>query len=244
MKENFIHVCFVIDESGSMTSSRHDVVAGFKKVLDEQKANKDGSCAVSLYKFSDSVSKVYVGKDIYETKPLVAEGVAIWSFDHDSKMILNKTEDQSEATYWPNGCTAMYDGIGTAIDEIGQWLASMDEAERPSKNLIVIMTDGAENASHEYTEEKVREMIKHQEEKYNWSFVYMGTDITTSEHAERIGVKMRSYNTRESLSDAWNLVSSVACCYRKDASLFDSALSSSLTTMNERYERETGIRLD
>ena len=52
MKEKFIHVCFVIDESGSMSGSENDVVGGFKKVIDEQKAVKEGTCAISLYKFS------------------------------------------------------------------------------------------------------------------------------------------------------------------------------------------------
>ena len=49
MKENFIHVCFVIDESGSMTGTESDVIGGFKKVVDEQKANSAGTCSVSYY---------------------------------------------------------------------------------------------------------------------------------------------------------------------------------------------------
>ena len=45
MKENFIHVCFVVDKSGSMYSSKNDVIGGFKKVIDEQKAQKEAQCS-------------------------------------------------------------------------------------------------------------------------------------------------------------------------------------------------------
>ena len=141
MKENFIHVCFIIDESGSMSGTESDIIGGFKKVIDEQKANKDGKCAVSLYNSASEASKIYIGKDV------------------------NDVDYLDEKSYRPGGCTAMNDAIGTAIDEIGKWLDAMDEAEKPEKNLIVIMTDGEENASVEYSFNKVKEMIKHQEEK-------------------------------------------------------------------------------
>ena len=136
MKENFIHVCFVIDESGSMCGSQSDVIGGFKRVIDEQKAIKDGTCSVSLFKFEDEVTEVYRGKDV------------------------NDVEYLDEHTYKPGGCTAMNDGIGTAIDRIGKWLDGMKEEDKPEKNLIVIMTDGMENASKEYTGKQVRDMIK------------------------------------------------------------------------------------
>ena len=121
MKENFIHVCFIVDESGSMFGTENDIIGGFKKGIDEQRANKDGKCAVSLYKFQSKVSKIYIGKDV------------------------NEVDYLDEKSYCPGGCTAMNDAIGTAIDEIGKWLDGMDESEKTEKNLIVIMTDGEEN---------------------------------------------------------------------------------------------------
>ena len=123
MKENFIHVCFVIDESGSMTGSESDVIGGFKKVIDDQKAVKEGSCAVSLFKFATKAEEVYRGKDVKDVEYL------------DNK------------TYSPGGSTAMNDGIGLAIDTVGKWLDGMKEEDKPEKNLIVIMTDGYENNS-------------------------------------------------------------------------------------------------
>ena len=64
MKANFIHVCFVVDSSGSMTSSIDDVKGGFKKIIEEQKANTKGECAVSYFDFNSEVTEVYRGKNV------------------------------------------------------------------------------------------------------------------------------------------------------------------------------------
>ena len=49
MKDKLIHVAFIIDSSGSMSGSESDVIGGFKKTIEEQKAVKDGECIVTLY---------------------------------------------------------------------------------------------------------------------------------------------------------------------------------------------------
>lgn len=223
MKSNFIHVCFVIDESSSMYSSIGDVKGGFKKIIDEQKANENGTCAVSIFRFATMVkSPDFIMKDVNEI--------------------------ENELTYDPSGCTAMYDGIGTAIDEIGKVLNDMSENERPEKNLIVIMTDGEENNSTEYRSSKVKEMIKHQQEKYNWTFLYIGTDITNTKDADNIGINYKFANIRSKMGKSYDAINSVLHCYRNtvgDASLKDMTLSSHLSanvdTMNAEYKTDTGI---
>lgn len=226
MKENFIHVCFVIDESGSMCSSQSDVIGGFKRVIDEQKAIKDGTCSVSLFKFEDEVTEVYRGKDV------------------------NDVEYLDEHTYKPGGCTAMNDGIGTAIDRIGKWLDGMKEEDKPEKNLIVIMTDGMENASKEYTGKQVRDMIKHQEEKYSWTFMYLGTDITDAKAAVDLGISNRGYSDRGDLGLAYASISSVVSCYRNTSGNADvkamamsDAISGCTATMNTSYEKKIGKKI-
>ena len=102
MKENFVHVVFVIDESGSMAGTENDVIGGFKRVIDEQKAVENGTCSVSFYKFADKVTEVYKGKDVNEVEYL-------------------------DGKYHPGGCTALFDAVGTAIDRIGEWLDGMKE---------------------------------------------------------------------------------------------------------------------
>lgn len=261
MKSNFIHICFVIDESGSMSSSVNDVIGGFNKLIKEQKDEKNGTCAVSLFKFNGDVTEVYRGKDVKDVKEL-KEGKSISWFHPfnngkfstvlNAGTIINESENDNECTYSPGGCTAMNDGIGTAIDKIGQWLAAMPEEERPEKNLIVIMTDGEENASQEYTLAKVKEMIKHQEDKYSWSFMYMGTDIRNTKDADNLGIKMRAYNTRDNIGNTYACLTKSLSSYRNydvnlDAATKSMAFSAELDTMaadlNTEYEKETGLKM-
>lgn len=246
MKENYIHVCFVIDESGSMSGSENDVVGGFQKVIDEQKAVEGGTCSISLYKFSNDVKEVYRGKDVFEVKPLEARRHS-WAIWNNSKV---KEDWDEEAVYSPGGGTAMFDGIGTAINNIGTWLSEMPEDERPSKNLVVIMTDGEENLSKEFTASKVKEMIKHQEDKYNWTFVYMGTDITTTKYADGLGFKNQSYTTRADHMSNYRAINSVVSSYRcatgdsisKDL-MMEEALNAELSATNSKFCADTGIKL-
>ena len=225
MKENFIHVCFVVDKSGSMYSSKNDVIGGFKKVIDEQKAQKEGQCSVSLFTFNGAVKEDYLGRDVRE---------------------INGLDD-----YDPSGMTAMNDGIGTAIDRVGEWLRDMPESERPEQNLIVIMTDGEENSSHKYTLAKVKEMIQHQTEKYSWRFMYIGTDITTTKDADNLGIKMSAYSSRSNYGRSYDIINSATNAYRMSRGIstasklakMDSSLTADADALTSATEKELGVKI-
>lgn len=215
MKDNFIHVCFIIDRSGSMSGSEGDVIGGYKSVIDEQKKNTDGTCAVSLYTFDNNVTKHYVGKDINE--------------------VSNYLE------YSVGGLTAMNDAIGTAINDIGKWCADMPENERPCKNMIVIMTDGCENASCEYSLTQVKNMIKEQTEKYSWEFVYLGTDITNTKDADTLGINLKAFTTKADYKNNYKFINSVTNSYRaKSVSLAAADAISFANDMTKEYNIKTG----
>ena len=227
MRENCIHVTFVVDESGSMYPSVNDVTGGFNRVIEEQKAVEDGTCLVSYFKFADEVTEVYKMKDVKEVEPLTTKN------------------------YSPGGCTAMNDGIGTAIDKVGKWLSDMDESERPEKNVVVIITDGEENASKEYSFDSVKEKIKHQEEKYSWSFIYLGTDISDANYANSLGINLRAANTRGDMGDTYAYVSSLNTAYRKTSGTasdkfmaFAKTASEGIKDLNLEYEIKTGIKIN
>ena len=69
-KPNFIHVCFIIDESGSMYGSESDIIGGFNKTIEEQKSVKDGQCSVSFFSFDTNVRERFIGKDVNDVKKL------------------------------------------------------------------------------------------------------------------------------------------------------------------------------
>lgn len=268
MKENFIHVCFVIDESGSMTGSETDIIGGFNKMVEEQKAIKDGKCAISFFSFANDVTERFVGKDVNEIKELTQGkyGTKYYSFSRslslsstsingitDVDVKIDEKETDPLYQYLPGGGTAMNDGIATAINKIGKWLSDMPEDERPSKNLIVIMTDGEENSSREFTLSKVQEMIKHQTEKYNWSFIYMGMDITNKKAADDLGIVSRSFMAKDSSSlykNYSNIGNSVTCyrCSSDDittaSATMDAYLSAELKDDTARFEAEKGIKIN
>ena len=225
MKANFIHVCFVVDSSGSMTSSIDDVKGGFKRIIEEQKANTKGECAVSYFDFNSTVTEVYRGKDVKEIN--------------------------SELNYTPFGMTALMDGVGIAIDTIGKWLNSMPEDEKPEQNMIVIITDGGENFSKEYSANRVREMIKHQQDKYSWNFVYLGADLNNVKDAIDLGIATRGVTTKSTLGKSYDIINSSISLYRNTSGTknqkldtVNAYLSNSVDTMNDDYRKATGINID
>lgn len=224
----WINLVFVIDRSGSMYPSREDVIGGFNKVIDEQKANKDGKVTVSLYTFNEKVTEDYLGVDI---------------------------NDIAKFEYNPGGGTAMNDGIGTAIDNVGKWLYNKDKnnEEMPGKTLVVVMTDGMENSSTEYTLKQVQDRIKEQTEKYSWEFIYMGTDITTTKAADTLGFKFKTYSSRAKVASNYDIINCATTMYRSmaatGASLADTSvalcatLDEEATKNTKAYEKELGKKI-
>ena len=217
LNTNWINLVFVIDKSGSMYPSKEDVVGGFKKVIDEQKANKDGKVTVSLYTFNGQVTEEYLGVDI---------------------------NDIAKFEYSPGGSTAMNDGIGTAIDKVGKWLHDKDakNEEMPGKTLVVVMTDGMENSSQEYTLTQVKDRIKEQTEKYSWEFIYQGTDITTTQAADNLGFKFKTYSSRLNFGKNYDMINCATKMYRSMASTGASLAETSAAlcaTLDEEATKNT-----
>lgn len=163
MKDNFTSLNVIIDESSSMYQLASDTISGFNKFLEDQKI-VPGEVIFTLCKFNTTYSLV-----------------------HDCVKIAS-VPSLDNKTYSPKGYTALLDAVGNTIDEVGKKLAAMPEEERPAKVLFLIMTDGEENSSKKYTREKVRQMIIHQREVYNWEFVFMGANIDAVAEGESLGV--------------------------------------------------------
>lgn len=225
----WVNLVFCIDESGSMYASKSDVVGGYQKIIDEQKAIKDGKVTVSLYTFNDEVKEHYVGKNI---------------------------NDIPKFEYVPNGMTKMNDGIGTAIDNVGKWLYERDKngEEMPSMTLFVCMTDGMENSSKEYTLKQVQDKIKEQSEVYSWKFVYQGCDITSSKAADELGFKFKSYSSRRNLSNNYDMINCAATAWRASSvqvgatmdsvnAIFCAELDEQATKNTTEYENEIGKKI-
>lgn len=151
MKDNFCDVTIVLDRSGSMASVQPDTIGGFNTFIKEQR-KLPGQCNVSLVQFDDQYEPQYAGKPVNDAPLLTVE------------------------TFVPRGMTALLDAIGRTINETGKRLDVMANADKPSKVMFVILTDGGENSSKEFTRAKVFEMIGHQKSTYQWDFVFLGAN--------------------------------------------------------------------
>ena len=106
--------------------------------------------------------------------------VKLVQFDDQYETVFDKPlkecPELTQNTFVPRGSTALLDAQGRTIVELGQELAALPEHERPSKVIVVTLTDGLENASKQYNLEQIGEMIREQRDKYNWDFVFLGAN--------------------------------------------------------------------
>jgi hypothetical protein len=125
------------------------------------------------------------------------EGEALVStvlFDHEQEVLLDrepldKVKNMTEDEYYVRGCTALLDAIGGAIHHIGNIHKYAREEDVPEKTIFVITTDGLENASKRYSYRDVKKMIKRQEEKYGWEFLFLGANIDVAKESDRLGIR-------------------------------------------------------
>jgi len=101
-------------------------------------------------------------------------------FDNDYEILyerkeINKVEKLTDKEYWPRGSTALLDAIGKTITSF--------ERKIDGKALVVIMTDGYENASVEFSKKQIKEMI----DNHDWEFIYLGAEIDSYSEASQFG---------------------------------------------------------
>lgn len=164
-------ISFVLDRSGSMSSIRNDVVGGLNQFIEGQKQG-DGDCSFRLIQFDSQGTDVVI-----DTAPVAS------------------VKTFTDSDFVPRASTPLLDAIGTEINRLGESLAKMPEAERAEKVVMVILTDGHENQSTEFTREQVFKMISHQREQYQWEFVFLGANQDAITEGASLGTVMRSSMT-------------------------------------------------
>ena len=157
-----VEIACVIDRSGSMSSIRSDAIGGFNTFLAEQKS-VPGEATLTLVLFDHEYIEQFKSIPIKDVSDLTNE------------------------SYVPRGNTALYDAIGRTVDSVGARLDRMKD--KPEKVIVLILTDGEENASQEYTASRVAEMIKHQQDKYGWEFVFIAANQDAFLSGSKLNIK-------------------------------------------------------
>lgn len=163
MNTELTEIAMVLDRSGSMASMRLEAQNGFNAFLESQQ-KLPGDARLTLVLFDHEYIVEHNGVPVSEICPL------------------------DEHTYVPRGTTALLDAIGRTINTIGERLDKTPELERAGKVLIVVLTDGLENASQEFERAQIMSMIKRQREVYSWEFLFLGANQDAIQAGSAIGI--------------------------------------------------------
>ena len=155
-------ITFVLDRSGSMASMADAAISGFNEFKAER-AGDPGETRMTLMMFEDDHEYICSAVPVAEVADL----------DHQ--------------TYRPGATTALYDAVGTAILEADAYLDAA--AAKPDQVLFVILTDGLENASREFDQKRVFEMIRDRQKTREYDFLYLGANQDSYAESERMGVQ-------------------------------------------------------
>ena len=167
MKNGSTLLVFIMDRSGSMGNIITDSIGGFNSLINAQRKDSlenGNEVKVSLTIFNNVINNIYNFVDINEVKPL------------------------TEKVFYAESMTALNDAIGLTVNLVGKQLSNLPEEERPEKVLVTIITDGEENSSREFTNNDVKELVKHQETVYNWTFNFIGANIDSFGEGKTRGI--------------------------------------------------------
>ncbi|MBR0415059.1 MAG: VWA domain-containing protein [Clostridia bacterium] len=162
-KNELTEMVFILDRSGSMCGLESDTIGGFNSLIEKQK-KQEGDCFVTTVLFSDSMQTI-----------------------HD-RCKLEAVEKMTDKDYQTMGCTALYDAVGSTVTHIASIHKYARKEDVPAHTIVVIITDGYENASREYSHAAVKKLIEQKKEAEGWEFLFIGANIDAAATAEDIGI--------------------------------------------------------
>lgn len=178
-KQKITLVNFILDETGSMESCREETISGFNEYVSTLK-KAETSFQMSLTKFNSAKTEI-----VFEAQDI------------------QKVPELSRDTYVPADLTPLYDAVGITVSRINSFIAQKKTSKKAIPNIIcVIMTDGEENASKEYTREQVFDLVK-EHEKEGWTFLFLGANQDAWASGSQIGLAQGntlSYNTVDTIN--------------------------------------------
>lgn len=155
-------ICLILDRSGSMTGRETDVVGGVNKFIEEQKQLPDPA-SLAIVRFDDQAIERF-----REMKPLA------------------QVEPLQPKEFIPRGNTPLLDAVGSTIAKLDEdW-----KTEKPDRCILMIVTDGQENASKEYTKGKVKSMIEARQNSNLWAIIYLGANVDAFAEAGAMGINL------------------------------------------------------
>ena len=164
MRNDLTELVFILDRSGSMHGLEKDTIGGFNSVLERNKA-LPGDASITTILFDHRFTILHDRQPIRSVAPI------------------------TERDYSPAGMTALLDAVGQAIRKIDNVMAHTAEDYRAGTVQFVIITDGLENASREYSAQRVKQMIRDRQDREGWDFLFLGANMDAIAVAEDMGIQ-------------------------------------------------------
>lgn len=192
MNKNLTEMIFILDRSGSMSGLVSDTIGGYNGMIDKQRG-EEGEASVTTVLFDDRYEILFDNVDIKKVPALTTK------------------------EYYARGLTALLDAIGKTVNQVAARHNNSVDSAIPEKTVVVIITDGMENASQEYNLRTVKSMIEKQKEEFGWEFIFIGANIDAVSVAGGMGIdasRAANYHadkigTEKNFSAIGNLCSSV-----------------------------------
>jgi len=173
--ETFLLV-FLLDRTGSMASCYEATISGFNEFLHEQQREKEGEAFMTLVQF-----------DVHGDDPICQTRYSATKLSQVADLGSRRN------LYRPRGNTPLFDAVGQTI------LATDEVAGAYDHVLFTIQTDGYENASREFTQLQVFEMVGKRREA-GWDFIFLGGDVDAYELGSTLNVPMANTLSYDSAS--------------------------------------------
>lgn len=198
MNKKSTELVFILDRSGSMSGLESDTIGGFNSMLARQK-EIEGKCYITTVLFDNDYELLHDRIEIQAVKPI------------------------SDKEYFVGGSTALLDAVGRTINKIGNAQRNTAADYRADNVLFVIITDGQENSSREYSMRRIKEMIERQKSKYDWEFIFLGANIDAVETAGRFGIaadRAQDFHAdSEGVELNFRVMSETVACYREKSEM-------------------------
>lgn len=164
MKKGLTELVFILDRSGSMSGLEGDTIGGYNAMLAKQK-KEPGEAVITTVLFDDKYELLHDRINLRGIAPI------------------------TDKMYYVRGSTALLDAVGLTIQKISKAQKQTLPDERAERVMFVITTDGMENASREFSYEKVHQMIEDQKSQAGWEFIFLGANMDAAATAKRFGIE-------------------------------------------------------
>ena len=169
-------ITIILDRSGSMQSIATDAIGGFNAFLAAQRREPSVGREPSRGPEPSVGPGTSGGREPNSDPTRLTLVLFDDQYEVPCKSIpLTEVPDLTDRTFLPRGSTALRDAIGRTISKMTRSFAARPDGTKPGKVIIAILTDGHENASHEYTQKHIADLIEAKKE-LGWEFVFLAAN--------------------------------------------------------------------